>query len=110
MFDPWQYERFSRNGGAGAPGLRRTPSGSGFQEAHRLGREIPQNTGDAERGTGPVKLTFRLMRYGGAKREALLTLLQTDSLRTRGVLGEVPDPLPLLFIEDHGTFGLGGVE
>lgn len=110
MFDQWLYERFSRNGGSGARGLRRTLSGSGLKEAHRLGREIPQNTGDAERGGGPVRLTFRLMRFNGAKREALLKLLQTDSLKARGVLANLPDPLPILFIEDTGTLGLGGVE
>jgi hypothetical protein len=110
MFDQWLYERFSRNGGSGARGLRRTLSGSGLKEAHRLGREIPQNTGDAERGGGPVRLTFRLMRYTGAKREVLLKLLQTDGLTTRGVLTSLPDPLPILFIEDSGTLGLGGVE
>lgn len=110
MFDSWLYEKFSPNGGSGARGLRRTLSGSGLKEAHRLGREIPQNTGDAERGGSPVRLTFRLMRYNGARREALLKLLQTDSLTARGVLTALPDPLPILFIEDSGTLGLGGVE
>src|SRR5262245_22342264 len=112
MFDPWRFERFSRNGGSGARGLRRTLSGSGLKEAYRLGREIPQNSNDAARdaSAGVVRLTFKFEKYTGAKRSALVTLLQAQTLQDRDVLGGLPDPLPLLFIEDHGTLGLGGAE
>jgi hypothetical protein len=37
-------------------------------------------------------------------------LLQIAALQERGVISSLPDPLPLLFVEDHGTLGLGGVE
>lgn len=111
MFDPWRFEPYSGNGGSGARGLRRTLSGSGLKEAYRLGREIPQNSNDAARDpAGIVRLTFRLERVKGARRVALVNLLQATELQTRGVLSGLPDPLPLLFIEDHGTLGLGGVE
>src|SRR5262245_44554428 len=112
MFDPWRFERFSRNGGSGARGLRRTLSGSGLKEAYRLGREIPQNSNDAARDpvAGVVRLTLRLEQCRGAKRNALVAPLQAEALQARGVLAELPDPLPLLFIEDHGTLGLGGAE
>jgi len=112
MFDPWRFERFSRNGGSGARGLRRTLSGSGLKEAYRLGREIPQNSNDAAKdaATGVVRLAFRLEQCRGAKLKALVALLQAETLQSRGVLADLPDPLPLLFIEDHGTLGLGGAE
>src|SRR5262245_66300257 len=108
MFDPWRFERFSRNGGSGARGLRRTLSGAGLKEAYRLGREIPQNSNDAARDgvKGVVRLTFRVEQCQGARRNALVALLQAESLQARDVLVELPDPLPLLFIEDHGTLGL----
>jgi hypothetical protein len=81
MFDPWRFERFSGNGGSGARGLRRTLSGSGLKEAYRLGREIPQNSNDAAREptTGVVRLTFRLEQCTGARRTALVQLLQAQA-------------------------------
>lgn len=112
MFDDWRYEHFSPNGGAGARGLRRTLSGSGLTEAYRLGREIPQNSNDACRdlNSGVVRLTFRLEMCDGTRRKQIADLLHADTLLSRGVLKKLPDSLPLLFIEDHGTLGLGGAE
>ena len=42
MTSTWKHERFSKNGGVGGRGLRRTLSASGLKEAHRLGRESPR--------------------------------------------------------------------
>jgi hypothetical protein len=111
MFDPWRFEKFSGNGGSGARGLRRTLSGSGLKEAYRLGRELPQNSNDAARDpAGLVRMAFRLRLLRGASRRAFLELLQAASLEDRGVLSPLSDPLPLLYVEDHGTLGLGGIE
>ena len=111
MFDDWSFERFSANGGAGARGLRRTLSGSGLKEAYRFGRELPQNSNDAARSqSGLVKMMIRLQLLSGRQRRSFLADLKVPSLVSRGVAPALPDPLPLLFVEDYGTLGLGGVE
>jgi hypothetical protein len=111
MFDDWIHEKFSANGGSGARGLRRALSGSGLKEAYRFGRETPQNTNDAARNQSElVRMIIRLRQLTGGERRSFQQYLRIQSLVSRGVLVPLPDPLPLLFVEDYGTLGLGGAE
>ncbi len=88
MTSTWKHERFSKNGGVGAHGLRRTLSASGLKEAHRLGRELPQNSKDAVRSdNGKVTMTFQLRQITGKERDELIGLLALEQLKTRQELG-----------------------
>jgi hypothetical protein len=110
-FLDWVFERFRGIGGTGGRGLRRTLSGSGLREAHRLGRELPQNSRDAASSPrGLVEMYFRLRRLTGRAREKLVRLLRVEQLIERGLVQPLPDPLPVLYVEDFGTVGLGGVD
>lgn len=110
----WYFEIFNPNGGTAARGLRRSLSGAGLEEAAKFARESVQNSNDAKKEDGePVEFIVRLRHITGDARKNLLELTQLISATGpagRGLLKTLPDPLPLLFVEDFGTVGLGGVE
>ena len=55
-------------------------------------------------------MNFRLQRIAGKRRQKFLDRLRVDELTARDLIKELPDPLPLLYVEDFGTVGLGGID
>src|SRR5690349_872361 len=110
----WYFEKFNPNGGTAARGLRRSLSGAGLEEAVKFAREAVQNSNDAVRNSGePVEFVVRLKNLQRSERMNLLELLRLstgDGPSRRTLIKTLPDPLPVLYVEDFGTVGLAGVE
>lgn len=110
----WYFEKFNPNGGTAARGLRRSLSGAGLDEAVKFAREAVQNSCDASCGSGqPVEFVVRLRNLKRSERMNLVELLRLntgDGPAGRDLVNALPDPLPVLYVEDSGTVGLAGVE
>src|SRR6185437_8053993 len=106
----WYFEKFNPNGGTAARGLRRSLSGAGLEEAVKFAREAVQNSNDAGRGGGePVEFIVRLRNLKRSERMNLVELLHLSTgggPTGRSLIQELPDPLPVLYVEDFGTVGL----
>ena len=123
----WHFEKIGKMGGAHDGTYRNTLANSGLVGEHKLAREVIQNSVDARTGQGPVTVRFRrevadlnLMRTIGDA----LDLWQDEGPLDRKVLeadlvlgnegffnaylGTATEQQSILYIEDYGTFGLGG--
>ena len=123
----WFFEKRGRLGGASGETVPNAVAASGLGLEDLLVREAIQNSCDAAvpvAGTGgereEVRVVFRKRTLREAALDRLVQGLQLDELQRRawsidGALSEDYDrwlddlrELPILFIEDYGTTGLGG--
>ena len=123
----WFFERRGRLGGASGETVPNAVAASGLDLEDLLVREAIQNSCDAAApvaGAGgereEVRLIFRKRTYRGDTMDRLVDGLQLEQLHRRawvvdGELSESYDrwlddlrELPVLFVEDYGTTGLGG--
>ena len=123
----WFFEKRGRLGGASGETVPNAVAASGLGLEDLLVREAIQNSCDAAvplAGAGgereEVRVVFRKRTLRGCALDRLVEGLQLDELQRRawnieGALSEAYDrwlddlrELPVLFIEDYGTCGLGG--
>lgn len=119
--ESWVFERTPKMGGATGEAYTNTLLASGMEPAAVLAREAIQNSGDAQADEEKVRVEFRRVTLTGAPKaqfvEAMglkpaLTARQKQLKLPRDTCLQTIDdrrhPLPLLYIEDYGTFGLHG--
>ena len=123
----WFFEKRGRLGGASGETVPNAVAASGLGIEDLLVREVIQNSCDAAApvaGDGgereEVRIVFRKRTLRAGALDRLVEDLQLEELQRRawsidGALSEAYDrwlddlrELPVLFIEDYGTTGLGG--
>lgn len=117
----WYFEPFPQMGGASAGAFRNTLAGVGVPSTHLFVREVIQNSVDASRsshGKVHVKIRERTLRDSQLKdlRKHLHLTSDSDLLRRSELLqgGDIQallsNEMSVLYVEDHGTVGLGGTD
>lgn len=123
----WYFEKIGKMGGAHDGAYRNPLGNSGLLREHRLAREAIQNSVDARREDGVVRVHFRKESVDKIRIDQIcedLSLLSDLGPVDRGLdpekLGLAPgnffdasldaeqNSQQILFIEDYGTLGLGG--
>lgn len=117
----WVFQTTPKMGGATGEAYVNPLQGVGMPAAAVLAREAVQNSVDACEGHGKVRVDFRRVTVKGEEKAAFVKALALRpavsdrrsvlQLPTHHCLERLTDPsipIPLLFIEDHGTHGLFG--
>ncbi len=115
----WYFEPLPLHGGASVGAYRNSLAGAGINREELLAREAVQNSADAAISQdSDVKITFRSRLFEGEEMERVLETLQlsrgTEIHQRPSLLGDeslsdqLADKLPVLYVEDFNTVGLGG--
>ena len=120
-------EEYGPRGGIGGEGVRNLLAAPGFAGPEDVvARESIQNSVDARRDGGKVRVVFRRRILSGKAKETFFKQLQLrealcprldaiaqnggndEEERARTALSDSEAPIELLYIEDFNTIGLGG--
>lgn len=123
----WIMEQYGAKGGIGGEGIRNLLAAPGFEGPEDVvARESIQNSADAKRDGGKVRVVFRRRPISGTAKTKFFGLVglgdeltprlqsfaghgatdeETKALR---LLGDPQEAVELLYIEDFNTIGLGG--
>ena len=123
----WHFDKMGKMGGSHSGAYRNPLSNSGLVKEHKLAREAIQNSVDARREGGVVRVRFRQQSVDEQRinqiADDLQLLIQTGpterGLNVEGLgleaghffeaaLDADTHPQNVLFVEDYDTMGLGG--
>ena len=123
----WHFDKMGKMGGSHSGAYRNPLSNSGLVKEHKLAREAIQNSVDARRESGVVRIRFRQQSVDEQRINQIaeyLQLLSPTGPTERGMnveelglgvghffeaaLDAETHPQNVLFVEDYDTLGLGG--
>lgn len=123
----WHFDKMGKMGGSHSGAYRNPLSNSGLVKEHKLAREAIQNSVDAGREGGVVRIRFRQQSVDEQRINQIaeyLQLLSPTGPTERGMnvrelglgaghffeaaLDAETHPQNVLFVEDYDTLGLGG--